>query len=1301
MNAEGLLQRTVAAGAAYEIAAADGTTQTVQCGHLQIAAAKPVRASKDIESRVRSVWRKRVGNTGLNLLLLADDPDAAGNVLTMGPRSDRDAPIHSVPANLLVPLLAECADMVPLDAVRHVSGEIVRLADGGVLAGGLLPRHTLDNRLPLDSRLAEIWQSSADDLRFDGDWQRPLVQLGWAVERLEPQGWLLRSEHRPAAVVHPMASADGFDRLDRDGRPPEGVLTSACRAHGARYGIMASGNRYRLFDCDPSASTAEWLDLDATLLDEGRRSLLSLLSPAYLADGGLDEAQRDAQLFGAALRQRLDNTIRSQALPALAEGLERWAREQRLDIDSEACRTELQQAALTLLFRLLFVLYAEGSGFLPMSIPAYRRRSVSELVSEASQSSDLLSDASTALWTQVRMLTQALRLGNDAWGVPAYNGALFAPSGFNGAELLESLELSDPCFAKVLIAVGHDSEVGAGVDYSSLEISHLGHIYETLLSLQLTVAADPVRYDPKRDRYIADAKHPDVPAGSLLWQTHEGGRKAGGVYYTPATLVRHLVAQAVAPAFKRHLDDVRGLARTDPEAAAELLLKFAVLDPACGSAHFLVQVTECLAELAVTFLADTPLPAIKRRIDSLRSQSQADADASDNALLRRLLLKHCVYGTDVSQMGAEIATLSLWLASFVPGLSLAYLGRNIVVGNALLGVADPASVIPEGTMQAASLEVALADASSAAARVAEIGDRTPDEVVRSVAAAAEARIATEGMRRLFDLWTAEGFGVEGARYQAELHGPAVIDGTNGNAVGNLVTRAADIAERHCFLHWPLEFPAVFSQERGGFDAVVGNPPWEEVTVEKLSFFGLHRPGLQALEPKRRKREVERMAAERPELEPGFVAEQDRVATERAALASGEYEPTRGDPDLYKYFCQRYRRLLRPGGTLGVVLPRSTFVNKGSEGFREWLFTRVSTDRIDLLVNTGRWAFDSEPRYSVALVAGEKSEPSTEHKFELLGVADSARAWEAQSCAAGVPVAQSTLGEGWLVPRLRSQAEAELLAKVRTGSPFPLGPNASWLCFPVAELHETNDARLWQSGRGSEELWKGESFDQYQPHGAASRPVANSADLRRKVSKQRPGAESLVAKQVPVKERRAAVATELQRARLAFRDVTRSDDSRTVRACLVPSGVFLTNTAPYLAFPNGTPLDQATCLGLINSLPFDWQARRYVEIHVNFFVLESMCVPDLSAPDRSAIAANAARLSCVDDRFADAAVEFGVQCGPLSDDEFNRLRADIDARVARSWGFAEDDFAVMFDDFTLDAVPQDYRTQVVELWRELD
>ena len=112
-----------------------------------------------------------------------------------------------------------------------------------------------------------------------------------------------------------------------------------------------------------------------------------------------------------------------------------------------------------------------------------------------------------------------------------------------------------------------------------------------------------------------------------------------------------------------------------------------------------MQVTEQLAERTVEFLAGRPLPDIKAALDRLRAQARPGSEATDVTLLRRLILKHCVYGVDISPMGAEIATLSLWLASFVPGLSLAYLGRNVLVGNFLIGIASASTVVQEGTFQ--------------------------------------------------------------------------------------------------------------------------------------------------------------------------------------------------------------------------------------------------------------------------------------------------------------------------------------------------------------------------------------------------------------------------------------------------------------------------------------------------------------------------------------------------------------------------------------------------------------------------
>ena len=483
---------------------------------------------------------------------------------------------------------------------------------------------------------------------------------------------------------------------------------------------------------------------------------------------------------------------------------------------------------------------------------------------------------------------------------------------------------------------------------------------------------------------------------------------------------------------------------------------------------------------------------------------------------------------------------------------------------------------------------------------------------------------------------------------------------------------------------------MFSRERPGFDAVVGNPPWNEIKVERFFFYIPYRPGLGGLPSRERERAVAELIEERPELARSFEMEKTRAHTQRGALRSDEYEPTPGDPDLYKFFCQRYRALLRMGGYLGVVLPRSAFNTEGSEGFRCWLHQRTTVRRVDFLLNRRRWMFDTHPQYSVALLAAQKSRPRAEHHVEVAGVADSLAAWRVQTQNAGIPFAESALGPARVIPLLRSQTESDVLAKVRRGSPFPLGPGGRWKCFAVAELHETKDKKFWQAGAGTHYVWKGESFDHYDPHGAEQRRCSVDAALLQKVSKPRPGSGQLL-RSLPLVRRREAVRRELTRGRVAFRGVTNRTNTRTVLACLIPSNVFLANSAPYLTFVDGDERTQAAAVGILNSLPFDWQGRRYVELNLNFFILESLVVPDLRERDFNAIAHTAARLSAVDDRFRDFAAATGVPCGPLPDAERERLRIEIDARVARAWDLDSDDLAVMLDDFTTRAVPVAYRT----------
>jgi hypothetical protein len=309
--------------------------------------------------------------------------------------------------------------------------------------------------------------------------------------------------------------------------------------------------------------------------------------------------------------------------------------------------------------------------------------------------------------------------------------------------------------------------------------------------------------------------------------------------------------------------------------------------------------------------------------------------------------------------------------------------------------------------------------------------------------------------------------------------------------------------------------------------------------------------------------------------------------------------------------------------------------------------------------------------------------------EVAGVAASADAFRRQASGDGIRMYRDALGTGDVVPLLPSQAGEPVLRRMRAHSRFPYG-GGRWRCFPVAEFHETNDKKLWQGAAEGWALWKGESFDQHDPHGAEARWCPPSDAALTKATKARPGSESALATGVDLTGRRSAQRAELGQVRLAFRDVSRATDSRTVRASLVPAKTFLTNTAPYLAFVNGDHRARVACVAIMNSVPFDWQARRFVEVHLNFFVLELLTVPDLDDGSFAELVRLGGRLSCPDARFAEVAEACGADIGPIDPDETMIIRARIDAVVARAYGLGPGDADVLLDDFSLNAVPREHR-----------
>jgi hypothetical protein len=450
----------------------------------------------------------------------------------------------------------------------------------------------------------------------------------------------------------------------------------------------------------------------------------------------------------------------------------------------------------------------------------------------------------------------------------------------------------------------------------------------------------------------------------------------------------------------------------------------------------------------------------------------------------------------------------------------------------------------------------------------------------------------------------------------------------------------------------------------------------------------------------------------PQIRVEFEQLKQDLATQRQFFgpAGGYVLQGAGDPDLYKLFCERYGHLTREGGWLGVVLPRNAFLVDGARGFRRWLFRENTVGRLDFLLNNRRWAFPIHPQFTIALLSARRVKVQNDIEMRQTGPSASLEKFLENTKCLGIsvplkiraqwtpsPADDSSKEPSWEVPLLPTQATVGVFTKLRKGPRFDYGYSKVWKAILASELHETHDKKYFSHKDGLP-VWKGRSFEQYEPHGEEPAGYARHAELEKYLQQKRQSSRSQFSKHFSVNIITDAASLPLYHARVAFRQVSRATDSHTIRACLIPPKIALTNSAPYLVFPTGVSLAQAFVLGVMNSLPFDWQARRFVEMNVNFFIVNLLCFPPVEDTPWERIGKLAARLSCVDERFTEFARGTGVEVGPLKETS-DSVRAEIDALVAHAYGLDEADLYTMFDDFTERAVPTTHRERVIVQFRK--
>ena len=355
-------------------------------------------AAEPNERQLRAAWRRRTSGGATPLLLVADDPGNGGTLVALGPVT-YEGPVRLVDADALSDVLRRASTLPALQAVRDLAEQLEHLDKSGV-AGltvkGLGTEHLFRERLrqtPDWPRLTELAQD------VSGSWRDALRGAGYQLDEL-PRGYLARAAGAPVVVVHPVADVSAFAKLDAEGRPPEGLLLEACRQTNAPYGILAAGTRLRLFAASPESGSAaaRYLELDTEALADDDQPLLGLLTPPYLAEGGFSRLMADARMYGVGLRRRLDTAIRQLVLPPLGLELGRWALAESRDMTDEEQLGELEAAALTFVFRALFLLYAESAGYLPMTRDAYSRGSFTQITRDAWGQRDRFDRRSTKFW---------------------------------------------------------------------------------------------------------------------------------------------------------------------------------------------------------------------------------------------------------------------------------------------------------------------------------------------------------------------------------------------------------------------------------------------------------------------------------------------------------------------------------------------------------------------------------------------------------------------------------------------------------------------------------------------------------------------------------------------------------------------------------------------------------------------------------------------------------------------------------------------------------------------------------------
>lgn len=642
-----------------------------------------------------------------------------------------------------------------------------------------------------------------------------------------------------------------------------------------RWGFLTNGRKWRIYS-NRVYETQIYYEVD--LVDLIANGSLSDFKYFYcffhrdaltgsIGESFLDKVYRESEIYAEQLGEDLQDNVFT-ALRVLGEG---FVECNDLDISSDEEQLyNLKEQSLAYLYRLMFVLYAEGKGLIhPESDMAQRHYENDfsledireEIVDQAGEGEyfDDFNPLSRSYWDRLNRLFELIDTGNDELGIPAYNGGLFDPEEH---QFLEENYVSNDYLAQTIYylstTTSDDGEL-IYANYGDLETRHLGSVYEGLLEHQFEIAEEKMWAVSEDDGQIwvteeEFAEYDDyidiVEEDSLYVVNDEGERRSTGSYYTPDYIVQYIVKQTLDPLIE-DIKESLGEEGHEPgthEYAGEFysrVLQLNILDPAMGSGHFLTAVTEYLADRVQEVTLEAEISGVMKEEE-----------------IRRDIAKECIFGVDLNEMAVELAKLSMWLETLASDKPLTFLDHHFKQGNSLLGVdlddiddlpgCGNGETVEDGQATLDPFLDTVQDTIDSYLRkyaeFARMDDDTVEQIDKKKAKyedEVEGEEKRERLEELANVYLATHFGVE-VPEDAYNNLKQALRGEHETPWEEFEEKswfkqAQEKAEERDFFHWKLEFVEAFYTEgltksEQGFDAVVGNPPYFNLeTVDDEEF----------------------------------------------------------------------------------------------------------------------------------------------------------------------------------------------------------------------------------------------------------------------------------------------------------------------------------------------------------------------------------------------------------------------------------------------------------------------------------